>query len=255
MSPRTHAAVGAAGAAAALALREAGLPWLDVAALVALLVLLPVLSVLQVRLARELEVERMGAYASSTVSLLVLGALTAWVGSREGGWAAVGLVSLPWPALAGWTAALVAAGLAATALFRQVGMALGLKEERLLRALLPATPRERAAFGVLSLAAGLGEELAYRGYVLGPLAGVLGVTGAAVVSSVIFGLLHAYQGVLGVARTAALGGILAWGYLASGSLWPAVAAHALLDVLLGIVLAERMMVPGDPSGVPDPGAS
>lgn len=255
MSHRTHVAVGAVGAVVALALRGAGLPWLDVAFLVVLLALLPVLSVLQMRLARELEVERMPAYASSTVSLLILGALAAWAGSRQGGWAAVGLVALPWPALAGWTAGLVVAGLATTAVFRRLGMALGLKEERLLRSLLPTTPRERAAFGVLSLAAGLGEELAYRGYVLGPLGSVLGVTGAAVVSSAVFGVLHAYQGVLGVARTAVLGGILAWGYLASGSLWPAVAAHALLDVLLGIVLAERMMVPEDPSGVPDAGAS
>lgn len=246
---RTHALVSAAGAAAALALRGAGLAWPDVAALTALLVLLPVLSILQARQAGHLEVERMPAYLSSIVSLLVLGAVAWAVGRRHGGSAALGLVALPWTSLAGWTLALVAGGLAATAAFRRLGMALGLGEAPLLRALLPRTRRERAAFAVLSGAAGVGEELAYRGYVIAVLGSVMGTVGTAAVSSLVFGVLHAYQGALGVARTAVLGGILAWGLLASGSLWPAMAAHALLDVLLGIVLAERMMVPRDASGV------
>lgn len=251
---RTPVAVGAVGVVAALALRGAGLAWPDVAALAALLVLLPVLSVVQARMAGELEVERMPVYLSSTVSLLALGAAAWAVGRRHGGSAAVGLVPLPWTALAGWTLALVVAGLAATAAFRRLGMALGLGEAELLRALLPRTGREKAAFVGLSGAAGVGEELAYRGYVIGVLSGVLGGFGAAVASSLVFGVLHAYQGILGILRTATLGGILAWGFLASGSLWPAMAAHALLDVLLGVVLAERMMVPPDPSGVTESGA-
>ena len=69
------------------------------------------------------------------------------------------------------------------------------------------------------------------------------------ISSLVFGLLHVYQGPLGILRTATLGGLLAWGFLATGSLWPSIVAHAALDVLLGIFLAERMMVPPDPSGV------
>jgi membrane protease YdiL (CAAX protease family) len=129
---------------------------------------------------------------------------------------------------------------------------LGLRESPLLRTLLPRTGRERAAFVALAVTAGVGEELAYRGYVISVLAGLLGPVGAAVLSSVVFGVLHAYQGPLGVARTAALGGLLAWGFLASGSLWPPIAAHALLDVVLGVALAERMMVPEDPSGVRNP---
>jgi len=49
-----------------------------------------------------------------------------------------------------------------------------------------------------------------------------------------------------MARSAVLGGVLAGGFLASGSLWPSIAAHAILDVLLGMALAERMMVPEEP---------
>lgn len=120
---------------------------------------------------------------------------------------------------------------------------------------MPRSPKERGAFAVLSVAAGLGEELAYRGYVIGVLSGVVGTPMAAVVSTVVFGVLHAYQGVLGMARTTVLGGFLAGVFLLSGSLWPSIVAHAVLDIVLGIVLAERMMVPEPESGVPDPGAA
>lgn len=225
------------------------LAWPDAVALVSLLVLLPVLSVLQLRLLRGVEVERMPAYLSSAVGLLVLGGAAWALGSRDGGSSAVGLVPLPWEAFALWSGTLVGAGLALTAGFRWMGMILGLREAPLLRSLLPRTASERAAFTGLSVAAGVGEELTYRGYVIPVLAGLLGPAGAAAVSSVVFGVLHAYQGPLGMARTAALGGLLAWGFLASGSLLPPIAAHALLDVVLGAALAERMMVPDGPSGV------
>ena len=80
------------------------LPLVDAAALAVLLVFLPVLSVVQVRMLRRIEVERMGAYVSSALSLLALGGGVWIVGSRTGGASALGLVPLPWPAFAGWTA-------------------------------------------------------------------------------------------------------------------------------------------------------
>jgi len=46
-----------------------------------------------------------------------------------------------------------------------------------------------------------------------------------------------------------LGGALAWGFLASGSLWPAIVAHALIDVLAGVVLGERLLSPPRATGV------
>jgi membrane protease YdiL (CAAX protease family) len=165
------------------------------------------------------------------------------VGSRQGGAAALGLSPLPWRSFLAWSGPLLAAGLSVTAVFRVVGGRLGLRESRLLRDLLPRTGRERAAFTILSLAAGAGEEVAYRGYVIPVLGALTGAPVAAVVTSLVFGVLHVYQGFLGMARSAVLGGVLAWGFLASGSLWPPIAAHAVLDVLLGMALAQRMMVP------------
>lgn len=222
------------------------MPLADGAFLALLLFVLPILALLQAGMLRNIEVERMDAYVSSALTLLILGGCAWLLGSRHGGAAALGLAPLPWGAFLAWTLALAAAGLAVTAVFRAAGPRLGLHETRLLRDLLPRTGRERAAFAGLSLAAGAGEELAYRGYVIPVLAAVTGAPLAVAASSLAFGILHVYQGPLGMARTAALGGVLAWGFLASGSLWPPMAAHALLDVLLGMALAERMMVPEDP---------
>jgi membrane protease YdiL (CAAX protease family) len=222
---------------------------MDSIALAVLLGLLPALSVAQLHLMEGVQIERIPAYVSSAITLVVLGGGCLLVGIRKGGPAAVGLVSLSPASLAGWGAGLAMAGLALMLAFRRMATGLGLREARVLRELLPRTSRERWIFGGLSLAAGLGEEMAYRGYALTVLAGVVGTGVAAVVTSLVFGVLHAYQGGLGMLRACALGGILAWGFLAAGSLWPAMVAHALLDVMAGIVLAERLMVPEARVGV------
>ena len=119
----------------------------------------------------------------------------------------------------------------------------------LLRNLLPQTPRERRVFGVLSLAAGTGEELAYRGYAISVLSPLLGVTGAVVLTTAVFGVMHGYQGPLGMIRTSLMGGVLAVGFLASGSLLPAIFAHTAIDLLAGIVFGERLLSPAAATGV------
>ncbi len=93
------------------------------------------------------------------------------------------------------------------------------------------------------------RRLARAGYAIPVLTPLLGVTGAAVVSSAVFGVLHSYQGVLGMLRTAVMGGVLAWGFLASGSLWPGIIAHTLIDLVAGILLGERLLLPETSSGV------
>lgn len=230
--------------------------WLDGTLLAVLLLLLPILSLAQVHLVAEVEeVDRLPAYMGSTVFLAGLGAVAWWVGAYGVGAPVLGLVGLPLASLLGWTGATVAAGLGVTLAFRQAGARLGARESPLLRRLIPRTGRERGAFVLLSLAAGVGEELAYRGFLIGVVAPVAGPVWAASLSSVAFGLCHAYQGLLGVVRTTVQGGVFAWVFLASGSLWPGMAAHAILDVLLGIFLAERFMVPEPGDGVEDSDAA
>lgn len=92
----------------------------------------------------------------------------------------------------------------------------------------------------LVLFVGLWEELVFRGFLLGRLRALIPVLSgpqgertrdvlAVVVSALLFGAGHGYQGVLGVLQTTALG--LVFGLLVTyaRSLWPAVLAHAAID--------------------------
>ena len=63
-----------------------------------------------------------------------------------------------------------------------------------------------------------------------------GIVAAALASSVLFGMGHAYQGVVGVAKTAGVGLVLAAITLLSGSLVPAILLHAVLDLTSGRIL-------------------
>jgi membrane protease YdiL (CAAX protease family) len=232
-----------------------GLSLLDSVLLAVLLVAVPGLSMAQLPLIDDTPLQRLPAYWSSVATLWLLGTAGWCVGTREGGAAALGLVSLPWTAMALWTAGLTLGGLLTILGFRQIALWSGTQESGMLRQLLPRTRDERRAFGVLSVAAGLGEEMAYRGYAIPVLAPLLGVGGAAVVTSAVFGVLHGYQGPLGICRTSAMGGMLAWGFLASGSLWPAIVAHTLIDLVAGLWLGERLLSPERPAGVGEPDIS
>jgi membrane protease YdiL (CAAX protease family) len=233
----------------ALLLAVQRLPLLDGILLAVLLVAVPGFSTAQLPLIELVPLERVQAYWSSIMTLWLLGTASWFVGTREGGAAAVGLVAIAWGPGILWTVGLALLGLLTIVLFRQVAIWLGSEESLLLRQLLPRTLEERRIFGVLSVAAGFGEEIAYRGYSLSMLSPVLGVPGAAVATSVVFGVLHGYQGLLGIVRTCVMGGMLAWGFLASGSLWPPIVAHALIDLAAGLWLGERLMSPRQTTGV------
>jgi len=225
------------------------LPLLDLVALAFLLGGLPLASLVQLRFMEGVEIRRVPAYLSSAATLVVLGVAAWLVGAREEGASGLGLGQAPVGPVLMWATVLVVSGMGLVMAFRQAAIVLGVGESAVLRSLMPRTARERGIFAVLSLTAGVGEEMAYRGYALTTLAGVAGAGWAAVITSLVFGVLHGYQGWLGVARTASLGGLLAWGYLASGSLWAPMAAHVVLDLVLGIALADRLMVPERDSGV------
>jgi membrane protease YdiL (CAAX protease family) len=102
--------------------------------------------------------------------------------------------------------------------------------------LLPTNPAETAHAAVLSLNAGLSEELFFR--LLVPLLLVLLVGNALyafAIAAVIFGLVHVYQGWVGVLATMVLGLGLTAIYLATGNIWIAVAVHAGIDIV-GLVV-------------------
>jgi len=110
--------------------------------------------------------------------------------------------------------------------------------------LLPVSTAERLLFAVVAVGAGMAEELAFRGFLLFYFATFLpglGVPLAVLASSAAFGLGHLYQGVRGVALTAAIGLFMAALYVLSGSLVVPMVMHAALDLrLLVIVTPERL---------------
>lgn len=227
----------------------AEVPLVDSILLAVLLAGVPTLSLSQVPLIEDVVIVRLPVYWGSVVTLWLLGSACWLVGTRLEGPMALGLVGVPLLALISWTSGLVAAGVLTIVFFRQLAVWMRLAETPLLRALLPRTKEERRVFMLLSLAAGTSEEIAYRGYAIPVLAALIGVVGAAALTTVVFAMLHAYQGWLGVLRTGVMGGLLAWGFLASGSLWPCMIAHVLIDVLAGVVLGERLLSPQLPTGV------
>ncbi|HTX42048.1 MAG TPA: CPBP family intramembrane glutamic endopeptidase [Acidobacteriaceae bacterium] len=103
-------------------------------------------------------------------------------------------------------------------------------------ALLPRNGAETAWTALLSVNAGVGEELYFRLLLPLLLVSVCGNALAAfVIAGLIFGAVHFYQGVAGILATTIIGGALAALYLWTGNLWVAAAAHALLD-LVGLVI-------------------
>lgn len=75
-----------------------------------------------------------------------------------------------------------------------------------------------------------GEEIAYRGFLIWYGHAFVGLTGAVVATSLIFGLAHGYQSRIGMLFATVAGLVLAGAYLASGSLLLAVWMHATYNV-------------------------
>lgn len=103
------------------------------------------------------------------------------------------------------------------------------------RRMLPRTATEKLAFAGVAALAGSGEELAYRGFCLFQLQRLTGsMAVAAVVTTLAFGLGHAYQGIRGAARTTLIGALLVAPVLVTGSLVPSMLGHFTLDLATGL---------------------
>jgi uncharacterized protein len=109
--------------------------------------------------------------------------------------------------------------------------------------LFQGSGRERLAMALIaSLLAPLAEEVAFRGYVLSALRTHLRPGAAIAASSVLFAAMH-----LDPVRLPAvlfLGAFLGWLAWRSGSLWPAVAAHAVNNGLGSIAVLGGAGEPG-----------
>lgn len=109
--------------------------------------------------------------------------------------------------------------------------------------MIPVTAAERRWAATVAVGAGVSEELVFRGLLLAVAVG-LGVAPvlAAVVLSVLFGVVHLYQGVRGVVTATLFGAVMATIALGTGSLLLPVLLHAAID-LRGLLLSRPAPAP------------
>jgi membrane protease YdiL (CAAX protease family) len=175
------------------------------------------------------------------LSLLLLEAALVWyvaIGVRRQGHSVVELVGARWRS---WRDALrdVALAVGMTLLLRGLSAALhwvaGPVHART-AFVLPRGTVESLLWVVVSLAAGVGEEAAFRGYLQPQLWALTKSLPLAIVAQALaFGVAHLYQGWRAALVTALYG--LAFGLLAAWrrSIVPGILAHWLVDVIGGLV--------------------
>jgi len=117
------------------------------------------------------------------------------------------------------------------------------KSQHSVGALLPDSDQERMWFGAVSVGAGISEELLFRGFLIYYLAVYLPHSNPlerALVTALIFGFAHLYQGWKGMIGTGVVGLILAGLYLMTGSLVLPIAVHAITDARVLLIFPRRV---------------
>ncbi len=196
--------------------------------------------------ARQPGYSKRRAYARTMLLLWGTAAIcmTAWLMSGRTAFALGLTAGEGWGALAGWGLAAAAASyviyiLARASLSkatrdeirRQIDGAQGMD---LLR---PRTRLEHRDFQLLSVTAGITEEIIFRGFLIGVLSLVMPVWLAAATSLALFVLAHLYQGLSGMGRILPVSLVMTLVFLVSGSLWPAIILHVLVDASAGAMMA------------------
>lgn len=184
-------------------------------------------------------------FASVIVQQLILGSL-----SLAAAWR-LGLELFP-PVRPTVTDALLALGFLAVSLVLAEPQWRRAVEERDRRVYLfsPRTPLERGLWVAISLSAGVFEEVAYRGVMFWVVQQLTGSTGASVaICALAFGLGHLVQGAKAALFVTGIGAGFHGLVLATGSLYPAIAAHIVFDLIAGFRygrLADQAAFPAMP---------
>ena len=109
-----------------------------------------------------------------------------------------------------------------------------------LSVIIPQNGNELARFYGLSITAGIVEEILWRGFLIWYLSQFMPLWAAAVISTIGFGLAHAYQGFAHLPQITAVGAAFAGLYLLTGSIWLPVVLHAAVDILQGRLAYDVM---------------
>lgn len=166
-----------------------------------------------------------------------------WMGVRRRGYSLGDLIGRKWKdffdvvidiliAAGAWIAFFLVAG----ALAYAMGLMKRLPELRkALEFMSPKTPLELAMFLVLAVSAGICEEIVFRGYLQRQLAALSrSVAAGVVLSAIVFGAGHLYEGWERMIIIGVLGAILGTVSVLRKSLRPAIIAHTWQDAIAGI---------------------
>jgi hypothetical protein len=163
-------------------------------------------------------------------------------------------IDLLTPPRAGWLPWLAAMGLlaAGVVLMAPVWRRGVERRERKLHLFMPRTPSERGLWVAVAVAAGVSEEVTYRGVMVAVLGGITGsMLAAAIVASLIFGLSHVVQGWKSAAIITVIALLLHGLVALSGTLLLAIAIHSIYDIVAGLAygrMGEKLGYPVD--GIP-----
>ena len=98
--------------------------------------------------------------------------------------------------------------------------------------LQPITKKEKNLWKLVSLNTGITEEIVYRGtliYIIGNLVGSSSLFNVVIITNIIFGLGHSYQGIKGVVKTGLIGFLLSILYVTTNSLILPMILHFFID--------------------------
>jgi membrane protease YdiL (CAAX protease family) len=116
--------------------------------------------------------------------------------------------------------------------------------------ILPQSTVELLPYLALAITAGLCEEFLYRGFAMAVLARTgLAIWAVVLLSSVLFGLAHVYQGRSGLVGTLVVGTVLGMARIGYDSLVPVICWHAALDIVAGVAGPRYLKSSGSPTEV------
>ena len=182
-------------------------------------------------------------YAATLAWEWILAALVFW-GIRMRKTPLRQLLGVRRPTLRDWRDDLVTAAafwIASVLILAAIGAVLKLAHlstpQKTLVQLAPQNALELLLWVVLSISAGICEELTFRGYLLQQFSRVSGKIWIGVIaSSLLFGVAHGYEGVTGMIVITAYGALFCILAIQRRSLRPGMMAHAWQDIFSGIAL-------------------
>jgi len=183
---------------------------------------------------------RRALYLGNVIALLVLTLLVlVWWSYKHRAFSGLGLIWYPIPAF--FTATTIVSAAVTLGFLFLNRIARSVKRRPSLQRklsttpeLLPRTTQELRLYLFMSLCAGICEEILFRGYLIWYLSIIFNTSMAVVLSSLIFGIGHAYQGLKGIFIITPIGLIFAMLFLWSGSIWAPVILHIGIDGWSGL---------------------